>query len=253
MRTETFKIKSVPTRVIRHGDGSQKIICLHGWGGSAESWNELAPLIAHRSNAEVVAVDLPGFGEAGMPPSDGWDTVQYAKWLDALLKKLKSDTPILVGHSFGCRVITRWLLANPENPTPVVLIGGAGVKWPPTRRQKIAGVIRPIGKLIPAPLRKLLLRKILKAHDWASCPQSLKNTLRITLDEPDVRTELHKIKNKTLLIWGSQDGMTPLRSGEVFEQKMPNATLQVIPDGRHGIHRTHAGACAGEIAKFLEK
>jgi len=99
--------------VIRHGDGDQKIVCLHGWGGSAESWDDLAPLLAHRAGAEIVAVDLPGFGEAGMPPTDGWDTWQYAEWLDALLKFLDWKNPVLVGHSFGCRVLVRWLEKNP--------------------------------------------------------------------------------------------------------------------------------------------
>lgn len=257
MKSQFKNIAGIRTNIIKHGTGRTKIICLHGWGGTAESWAELAPKLVKKLDATVVAIDLPGFGKSDMPPLEGWNTTQYAKWLEELLTKLRWKNPTLIGHSFGCRVITRFLKAHPDFNGKIILHGAAGIKWPPGIKQKIARKIKPIvipfKKVIPAKVWNKLTGKLFGARDWAHCPQALKNTLQKTLEENCLREDLKKIENQVLLLWGKNDGFTPLKSAKIYKENLKNSALKVFEDGRHGIHRTHATKCANQITKFLKK
>ena len=257
MKSEYKKIHGIRTHLVKHGTGKNKIICLHGWGGSTESWAELAPKLAKKTDTTVVAVDLPGFGKSDLPPITGWTTFQYSEWLEELLTKLRWKHPTLIGHSFGCRVITRFLSKHPEFTGKVVLHGAAGIKWPDGIKQKVAKKIKPLvsplKKVVPTKIWNKITGKFFGARDWVNCPQSMKNTLKKTLEETCVREDLKKIKNHVLLLWGKHDGFTPLKSGKVFLENLQNATIKIYEDGRHGIHRTHATKCANQITKFLKK
>jgi pimeloyl-ACP methyl ester carboxylesterase len=44
------------------GGGGEPILLLHGLGGNTVTWHGVAPILASRLGARVLAVDLPGFG-----------------------------------------------------------------------------------------------------------------------------------------------------------------------------------------------
>jgi pimeloyl-ACP methyl ester carboxylesterase len=262
------------------------IIFLHGWGGSKKSFDpiiqslhttkksdqtqELADLEAKKF--DTLQLDLPGFGDNIMPPAEGWNTDQYAvwfkDWLDKFLdsplrepqaaKKIQKKSYkkiVLYGHSFGCRVIVKFLLQNPDWNHPVILTGAAGIKHPLPSRAKLAQlvtkIIKPIKSFIPTKIKKLVLKKIFKAHDWAEAPEALKNTLTKTLNEADIRDLLPQIQNQILLLWGAKDTYTPIKSAHIFENNLPNAQLVIFDEGKHGTHYTHKAEIVAEIEKFL--
>ncbi len=233
------------------------MIFLHGWGGSAESFEKLAPQIARQNKLKVIVPDLPGFGQSENPPKEGWDTQEYEKWLEAFLKKLSIHKAHFYGHSFGCRVIVRLLLAHPEKAQKVILTGAAGIKWSPTFREKISLLLSTkfvqCKKLIPAKLQKFIISRIFGARDWGNAPTALKTTLKKVVSEPDFRDDLPRIAHPVLLLWGAHDRITPPRSGHIFEEKLPHATLKIFSDGRHGIHRTHEEKIVKFVTKFLHE
>jgi pimeloyl-ACP methyl ester carboxylesterase len=257
MKLDFKTISGIKTCFVKHGTGKEKIICLHGWGGSKESWDDFVPNLIKKTATTIVTVDLPGFGKSGMPPVSGWNTTQYALWLEKLLTNLDWKNPTLIGHSFGCRVIVRFLEKHPEFKGEIVLLGAAGIKWPPGLRQKITTKIKPLvlpfKKIVPNKIWNKVIGKIFGARDWANCPTEIKKTLEKTLKEPCIRNTLKNIKNEVLLLWGKNDGYTPLKSAKIFQENLQNATLHVFEDGRHGIHRTHATQCVNKITTFLKK
>lgn len=257
MKSESKTILGIKTQFTKHGTGKMKIICLHGWGGSKESWNDLVQKLEKKNDATIITVDLPGFGQSTPPPVSGWDTKQYALWLEAFISSFRWKNPTLIGHSFGCRVILRFLEKHPEFTGKIILHGAAGIKCPPGLKQKIAGKLKPFvlpfKKMVPQKLWNKVTGKFFGARDWADCPVTMKKTLEKTLHEPCIRNSLKKIENNVLLLWGKNDGYTPLKSAHVFAKNLKNATLHVFEDGKHGIHRTHAAKCATKITKFLKQ
>jgi pimeloyl-ACP methyl ester carboxylesterase len=86
---------------IRRGTG-RPVLLVHGLGATSRSWDPILPGLArHR---EVVAVDLPGFGES--PPLPG--EVSIATLADALQAFLEEDglqAVDTVGSSMGARLV----------------------------------------------------------------------------------------------------------------------------------------------------
>ena len=92
---------------LRFGSGDKKLVMLHGWGGSSGSFVELAPHLAKQNNLEVVVPDLPGFGQSDPPPAEGWNTHDYADWLEKFLV----SCAIRTRREPSSRTASRWLCA----------------------------------------------------------------------------------------------------------------------------------------------
>jgi pimeloyl-ACP methyl ester carboxylesterase len=75
--TEAVNVDDVPARSVRieaggfalnaerfHGGTRDHVLLLHGLGGNTVTWHGVAPELARELGAEVLAVDLPGFGRS---------------------------------------------------------------------------------------------------------------------------------------------------------------------------------------------
>ncbi|MCF7812374.1 alpha/beta hydrolase [Candidatus Gracilibacteria bacterium] len=249
--------KNIKTHFRIFGEGKEKLVFLHGWGGSSESFESLAPRIAKKAKMQALVVDLPGFGKSDPPPPEGWTTHEYQSWLKDFLRQQKISKASFYGHSFGCRVLVRLLVHKPELAQKVILSGAAGIRWPLSLRQKISVFLSktfsPAKSLIPDRVQKFILCRVFGARDWGMVPAELKATLRKTLDEPDFRDELSQIKTPVLLLWGHNDQITPLRSAKVFARELPHAKLKILDGGRHGIHHTHGDKITKYVTQFLNE
>lgn len=247
-----IEVQGINTHFLRVGEGKKPVVFLHGWGGSTQSFFALAhQVIAARPDLSLFLVDLPGFGLTDFPIDQAWDTYRYAEWVYDLMTTLNIPRSSFYVHSFGGRVVVRLHEKHPQVIQKIVFTGSAGIKWPPTWRQKIAQLLRPLKPLLPQTLRRLVLSKILGARDWESVDPKLKATLQNVLEEADLREQLTTIENETLLLWGAKDKITPLISGQIYHQKLPNTQLKVIPKGKHGIHHTHTSEVSAAVSDFL--
>jgi pimeloyl-ACP methyl ester carboxylesterase len=92
------------------------VVLLHAGIADRTMWAEHTPPLADAGH-RVVAMDLPGFGEAP-PPS------REAPWADVLetLDALALDRAALVGNSFGGAVALRAAVVAPERVTALALV-----------------------------------------------------------------------------------------------------------------------------------
>ena len=98
-------------------------LLLHGAGASTHSWRDVMPNLAR--DHDVIAVDLPGHGftNLGSRARSGLDAM--ARDLEALLKSLKVQPDILVGHSAGAAIAMRLALDLKNGPKALVSLNGA--------------------------------------------------------------------------------------------------------------------------------
>ncbi len=238
------------------GEGPTKLIFLHGWGGSTDSfWLLGLALCETLKDTEIILLDYPGFGQTDFPPKKGFSTFDYGHWVLDFMKDIKVKKAHFYVHSNGGRILVRMLQKNPKIAEKCIFTGAAGIKWPLSLRQRISV---GLSKIIPKPkkglgqkVHKFFTTKVFGARDWGQVDPKLKTTLTKILKEPDFREDLTQIKNESLLMWGAHDGMSPLKSALVWDTKMPNSTLKVFPDGRHGIHHTHRKEIVKLVTKFL--
>jgi pimeloyl-ACP methyl ester carboxylesterase len=189
----------------------------------------------------AVAPDLPGFGGSDEPPS-GWSVGDYADFVANFLAKLGISKAVMIGHSFGGRVVIK--LASRKNErleiTKIVLIDSAGVRQSQTPRQRLRSMVyRTVKRVISAraverrfPL--LLERWRVKngSADYRNATPRMRECLVKAVNE-DLTPRLSDISCPALLVWGDKDTATPLSDARTMERLIPDAGLVVLQNAGH--------------------
>ncbi len=211
------------------------LLILHGWGGSIKSFE---PVHKYFENYfRVTSIDFPGFGDSPEPPQ-AWTVKEYAQAIDGFMTQMGMERPIVIGHSFGGRVII-WL-APQKKFHKIILVDSAGIKPKRPLMYYIKVYTYKAAKNILAlPLinnykEELLekLKKQLGSADYQQVSGIMRETLVKVVNE-DLRHLLPQINVPTLLIWGEKDTATPVEDGKLMEQLIPDAGLVVFKDAGH--------------------
>lgn len=118
-----LRLNGVPTAVLEGGEGPP-VVLLHGPGGYASQWLRVIPDLAgtHR----VIAPDLPGHGDSGLP--DGpLDRSRMMGWLDDLIECTCDTRPALVGHVIGGAIAARFAVERSDRLSRLVLVDSLGL------------------------------------------------------------------------------------------------------------------------------
>ncbi|WP_293676902.1 alpha/beta hydrolase, partial [uncultured Phenylobacterium sp.] len=68
----------------------------------------------------------------------------------------------------------------------------------------------------------------------------------------DSRPQLPSVKTETLVLVGAEDTLTPVSQSIEMATLMPNARLQVLPRGSHGMAIEYTTDTVAAIRAFLE-
>ena len=118
--------------------GQPPLVLLHGGSGSWTHWvRNILPLVD--AGHQVLAADLPGFGDSD-PPAGGGDADAMLAPLADGLRQLVGDQPVdLVGFSFGGMTAGMLLAARPELARRLVLVGAPAMGVVPGRQFELRG------------------------------------------------------------------------------------------------------------------
>ncbi len=245
----------------------QVLVCLHGWGGSKESFTELRAALKGKS-IQILTPDLPGFGSEPEPKKP-WTVDDYAdwveKWIQTKIPKSKNQIPIsILGHSHGGRIALKlaqrqgigiWFLEFRDfSIDHLYLCAAAGIRHPRHIKRIIGLTLAKSGKFfmkLPilkqlAPLGKKFLYKLVRVHDYEVASPVMRQTL-INVSGEDLRPILKDIRIATDIFWGKQDGMTPFADALVMKREIHGSLLHSYEGIRHGVHRDKASEIAGVI------
>src|SRR5437868_3920950 len=116
-------VRGVHVRYEVGGDGPP-LLLVHGLGGAASNWVELAPALA--ATHHVLVPDLPGHG--GSSPLPAAPTLDpFADVVAAVAKREGMLPAAFVGHSLGGLVALRLALRRPKAVSALVLAAPAGI------------------------------------------------------------------------------------------------------------------------------
>lgn len=253
-------------------------LLLHGFAYSAESFEELAPLLSARG--DVVAFDRPGFGL-----SERLSPEQYAGGFDpyaadsqprlalGVLDALGIDSAVIVGHGDGARVALEIALAAPERVDGLVLIGAA--PYVQTGRSALSRLIMrtpQMQRIGPVMLRQLASEpglRIIRAG-WADPEAIDQDTIRdytvpLTVEGWDQALwqlslaeapqplvgRLQGVAAPALLIVGEGDTVVPASESERLAVEMSGSELAKLPGCGHVAHEECAEAVFATIDTWL--
>jgi pimeloyl-ACP methyl ester carboxylesterase len=269
-----IEVQGLPTRYLTAG-GGLPLLLLHGVGDNAFDWRWVIPTLAldHR----VYAPDLPGSGGNAKPVAD-YSPAFLTRFVGAFLDAVGVDHAAVVGNSLGGLVGLRLALSEPERVTALGLVDSAGLG------RKVAYSLRFVsvpgygklavawGKRRPGAAQRVLVRAaLLFSRPWrvprgwlteqyrlARLPGFLEAQLAILRSQVRLRGQrevlldrLPNLEPPTLVVWGERDRVLPLSQAHEAIARLPNGSLELIPDCGHLPHVEHPERFAAILGRFL--
>jgi pimeloyl-ACP methyl ester carboxylesterase len=231
----------------------EPIVFVHGLGGQWQNWLENLPRAAQERR--VIALDLPGFGCTPMPRPK--ITIPgYARCVDALCERLDLGRVDIVGNSMGGYIATEVAIQFPQRIDQLILVSAAGitsadlVHRPVLTLGRIAAAIathgasrrRPIASrpksrhmaLLLVARHPSLLRADLAYEGFfkGTGKPGFEDALLANL-EYDFRDRLPELRQPTLIVWGENDSIIPVKDAHEFERLIPDSRKVVMRDTGH--------------------
>ena len=249
-------------RTFEGGEGPP-LLLVHGFGGAAWNFSELAPLLPGR---RLIIPDLPGHGASSPLPAP-----TLAGFADVLAELLDGPADVL-GHSMGGVVALRLAERHPSLVRRLVLAAAAGISSS-TRFAEITialtGIIQPgriAGRRVGLVARSRRLRRFVfegfevanadllterAVHGFLRGPtmhtDALGAGLALVADDP--RRDLDRVRCPVLILWGARDKQVPLEDGFEYARRL-GAPLRVIADCGHLLIGERPDVCARAVLEF---
>lgn len=219
------------------------VVFLHGWALGQHTYRDVIERIA-AEGVRVIAPSMPGFGDTGELPNASFSLSGYAAWVADLLDALEIDEPaVLVGHSFGGGVATRFAHDHPQRTRSLVLVnsvGGSSWRSGNTLRSITERPLWDWGLHFPAdvwPIRQATRVLPVIAEDLLPNlirhPRALVKVANLAR-RADLRAELEAMRDQgtpITIIWASRDGVIPRESFEAL--CVASGVQGTVVDGSH--------------------
>jgi pimeloyl-ACP methyl ester carboxylesterase len=228
-------------------------VFVHGLGGQWQNWLENLPRAAQERR--VIALDLPGFGLSAMP-REQITISSYGRTVNALCERLGLGEVDVVGNSMGGYVAAEVAIQFPERVDQLLLVSAAGITtadlaqrpiltlgriasamatWGTARHRQIAA--RPKSRHMSLALvarHPSLLKGDLAYEGFfkGTGKPGFEDALRACLDY-DFRDRLPEIRQPTLIVWGEQDAIIPVKDAHEFERLIPDSRKVVMKETGH--------------------
>ncbi|HZG49114.1 MAG TPA: alpha/beta fold hydrolase [Thermoleophilaceae bacterium] len=231
----------------------EPIVLVHGLGGQWQNWLENIPRAA--SERRVIALDLPGHGLTPMP-RERITISGYGRCVDALCERLELGRVDIVGNSMGGYVAAEVAIQFPERIDQLVLASAAGITSADIARAPILTVGRVMSamathgaarrrQIASRPKSRHLALALVARHpsrlkaDFAyegffkgAGKPGFQEALRACLSY-DFRDRLPEIRHPTLIVWGENDSILPVKDAQEFERLIPDSRKVVMKETGH--------------------
>ena len=229
---------------LRRGTG-KPLLLIHGLGQSARSWDPIMDTLAARR--EVIAVDLPGFGETPAVPG-GESVATLTDTVESFIGEQGLDGVDVAGSSMGARMALE-LVRRGSSVGSVVALDPGGF-W--TDRQakvfhaSVAASIRLVRSLMgvmptltASAVGRTLLFSQFSAHPWRLDPDLLLTEMRAFASSPSFDAVLADLAEgprqegaapgtapgALTIAWGRQDKVTLPSQAETALERFPDARM----------------------------
>lgn len=263
-------VRGVRLRYFVGGSGPP-IVLVHGLGGAAANWAELASRLSR--SRRVLIPDLPGHGRSSpLPAARG--LASFADRVASVVEREDALPAPVLGHSLGGAVATRLAIRHPEAVEALVLFAASGLlAFPRWRRTALAAsrALRPAERYLARNRQEVARRPRLRrvafgvwgaVHPAGLSPRAVlgflegtelkaeTRTARAALLEERCREELHEIACPALVVWGARDRLVPLEVGFEYARRL-RAPLRVLPAAGHLLIGEYPDECARLVDDFL--
>lgn len=258
--SQTVTVEGQPLHYLVTGpENGPAVVLVHGLGGSAEDWLNLAPYLA-QAGYRVYMPDLFGYGRSPKPASFTYSVRDEAAVVVGFLDALHLQKVDLGGWSMGGWIAQLVAIAYPERVQKLVLFDSVGLYHPPDwntglftptnvdELHQLEVLLMPTPPKIPGFVARDILR-VSRERAWV-IHRAVESMLtgRDTTD-----TLLPTLKMPVLLGWGTADKATPLELGTEMHRLIPHSELTLAEGCGHMAPRDCTTVFGPRVVEFLKR
>ncbi len=259
---------------VQQGIGTP-VILTHGLAASLHDWDDLLPELSASGYAGY-ALDLFGHGESHKPANHDeytFDAVfeHFSAWIDSLNL---ADPLILIGHSLGAGLSLQYALRHPERARALVLVNPFYdiQQLPPILQLAFRRKLINTTLIERTPYRLFrffvdmtsinfhmgsrethILPEHIRYQTAQDYTRAASGIYNIPRSLPNLTSDLSRIQQPTLLLWGNRDQSLDTASFPKIEKKLPNVVAsQTFPICGHVPHQCHPEQLNPHVMKFLK-
>lgn len=247
------------------------LLLIHGYTASVYVWRYAAPMLSD-AGFHVVAVDLLGFGYSEKPAWFEYSITAQARMVSRFMDRLGIGQATLIGSSYGGAVASTIALDYPARVEKLVLVDavcnddlknhpilklaaipGVGEAITPFladskafTRYRMRGTIAPANRHIISDERVESLHRPLSAADGHHALLATSRNWHACRIEQDA----HLINQPTLIVWGEDDLVTPVRDGYKLHDSILHSRLVVFKNCGHVPMEEKSELFADLVAEF---
>ncbi len=250
---------------------AQSVVLVHGVGAEASAvWDDIIPVLSKKYH--VLAFDLPGFGKS-QQKNALYSPDRYAEFIRWIVDEYASGPIYLIGHSMGGGIALCYAGTYPKSVRKLVLVDLYGV----LHRKVLVdfftdGQKKKASFIWKGPIKILsgLMNSVMDLFSDKSVNKNIDQTLNdplarqttlggkapriagLALVNYDFSWTLDRVSAQTLVLWGSEDPIAPLRTALVLTHRIPHSRLEIVPNAGHSPMLDQAPSFRNHLLHFLQ-
>lgn len=244
----------------------QNVLFIHGLGSSADRWLDIPDALSIQ-NLHTVALDLPGFGLSDKPNID-YTISELVKVVAGFMRNAGIVQASIVGHSLGGYVAAQLATEHGDLVKKLVLIDSSGMLDGPTPLllEYLDAAMNPTKQAVRAVFEQLVADPIripdmlVDGFIYRISQPGAQHAFKSAFDN-SVYTQIgiEKLKQigdskiPTMIIWGMQDNLIPLRYFQIFQEAIRGSKVIFVEDAGHAPFAEKPAVVSEILRQFICK
>ena len=247
-------------RYLESGSSEKTLVLVHGLGASCERWEQVLPIF--KNNFRVIVPDLIGFGQSDKPTVD-YTIDFFSEFLEKFLKSLGINKTSIIGSSLGGQIAAEFASVHPNIIEKLILVSPSGIMkqstfaldayimaalYPNELSAKNAfETMDASGKEIP----KTTITGFVTRMKLHNAKFAFMSTLLGLKNSESIINKLKNIASPTLIVWGADDPVIPIKFANDFVMNIGNSELYEMSNCGHTPYVQKPELFASQVLKFL--
>jgi pimeloyl-ACP methyl ester carboxylesterase len=240
----------------------QNVLFIHGLGSSADRWLDIPDALSLQG-LHTVALDLPGFGLSDKPVDIDYTISEFANVVAGFMRNAGIAQASLVGHSLGGYIATQLAVEHSGLVDKLVLVDSSGMLDGPTPLllQYLDAAMNPSKQAVRAVFEQLVadpiripdilvdgfIYRISQPGAQHAFKSAFDNSVYTQIGIEKLR-QIGDSKIPTMIVWGMQDNLIPLRYFRTFQEAIKGSQVIIIENAGHAPF-AEKPAVVGEILR----
>jgi 2-hydroxy-6-oxonona-2,4-dienedioate hydrolase len=219
----------------------ETLVLLHGIGASAERWSKVIPFF--HEHFRMIVPDIIGFGYSDKPTVE-YNIPFFVKFLKDFLNRVGVKSASIAGSSFGGLVAAEFAINDSNMINKLILVSPAGTMKTSTKtlEEYILASLYPTHDNVwrafnnmafdPRTVTEETILEFIDRMKLPNAKYAFMSTMLAIRNTTDLASRLSKVKSPTMIIWGQNDEMIPVKYSEDYGN-IPNSNVKVIPRCGH--------------------